>query len=176
MNITDRTINAVQELIHESYVINAKIDRMKSVLMAEFSYNETSEIVHKFIAHYFANGIGDALSERCLERYNISVIFGNIPLMDKIYNNVEEVLKDLLNTVITYQNMLSKCIEIAIEQLDMQIASDLYEFNIDYNNIVDQCILLVDKISLYGSNPSFDAHIKEHFFILNNLKLLGGDE
>ena len=88
--------------------------------------------------------------------------------MDKQYNTVEEVLNELLEIVIDFQNQLSMCIKIAMENMDKQIASDLLSFNMYYNNIVDQCILLVDKIKLYKDNPSFDAHLKDHFFILGD--------
>ena len=172
MNVTEKTRQAVQELISLSYIDNARIDRMKSVLVADLSYNETSELVHKFIAHYFSNGIGDAISEKCMERYNISVIFGGIPVMDKKYNSVKDVLDELLELVIDYQNYLSGCIKIAVENDDRHISSDLIEFMTDYNHIVDQCILLVDKINLYRDNPSFDAHIKDHFWIIDELALL----
>lgn len=168
MNITAPTKSAVQELITQCYIDNARIDRMKSVLLADLSYNETADVVHKYIAHYFSNGIGDDLSEKCLERYNISVVFGGIPVMDKQYNTVEEVLNELLEIVIDFQNQLSMCIKIAMENMDKQIVSDLLSFNVYYNNIVDQCILLVDKIKLYKDNPSFDAHLKDHFFILGD--------
>lgn len=168
MNVTKETKEAVQLLISQSYINNAKIDRMKSVLLADLAYNETSDVVHKYIAHYFSNGIGDDLSEKCLERYNISVIFGGIPVMDKQYSSVEEVLNELLEIVIDFQNQLSMCIKIAMENMDKQIATDLLSFNVGYNNIVDQCILLVDKIKLYKDNPSFDAHLKDHFFILGD--------
>ena len=165
--ITDKTKQAVQELISLSYVTNARIDRMKSVLVADLSYNETSDVVHEFIAHYFSNGIGDSLSDKCLERYNISVVFGGIPIMDKVYSSVKEVLDELLDLVIDYQNQMSMCIQIADDNMDKNVVSDLYEFNKDYNQIVDQCILMVDKIYLYNDNPSFDSHIKEHFFLLD---------
>ena len=35
----------------------------------------------------------------------------------------------------------------------------------DFNEIVEQAILLSDKISIYGTNPSFDRHI-DGFWIL----------
>lgn len=172
MNVTEKTKEAVQELISLSYIDNARVDRMKSVLVADLAYNETSKMVHEFIAHYFSNGIGDALSEKCAERYNISVIFGGIPIMDKKYSTVKEVLDELLELVIDYQNYLSGCIEIAVENDDRHISSDLIDFMRDYNQIADQCTLLVDKINLYRDNPSFDAHIKEHFWIIEELELL----
>lgn len=171
MYITQVTQFTVQELISLTYINNARIDRMKSVLLAKFSYNETADIVHEFIAHYFSNGIGDALSEKCLERYNIPVVFGGIPRMDKEYGSVREILEELLTLAVDYQNALSKCIAVAIENNDRNISADLIDFMEDYNLIVDQCILLKDKIDLYGDNPSFDAHLKEHFFILQDLEL-----
>lgn len=172
MNVTPKTQQAVQELITLSYIDNARIDRMKSVLVADLAYNETSDLVHQVIAHYFSNGIGDAIGEKCAERYNISVIFGGIPVMDKKYTSVKEVLDELLEIAIDYQNYLSGCIKIAVENDDRHISSDLIEFMTDYNQIVDQCILLVDKINLYRDNPSFDAHIKDHFWIIDELALL----
>lgn len=170
MNITKPTQEAIQALITQCYIDNARIDRMKSVLLADLAYNETAEIVHKYIAHYFSNKIGDDLSEKCLERYNISVVFGGIPVMDKKYNTVKEVLDELLELVIDFQNQLSMCMKIASDNMDKQIESDLIQFNVYYNNIVDQCILLVDKIDLYKEDPSFDAHIKDHFFILKDVE------
>lgn len=176
-NVTHETHLAVQELTSLAYVTNAKIDRMKSVLVADLAYNETSEVVHEFIAHYFSNGIGDALSEKCLERYNISVVFGNIPKMDKNYGSVAEVLEELQDICIDFQNAMSECIHIAVSNNDRHISSDLFEFMRDYNQIVDQVILFVDKIHLYKTEPSFDAHLKDHFFLLDGkLELLGNIE
>ena len=51
--------------------------------------------------------------------------------------------------------------------MDRQIATDLYSFNTDFNQIVDQCVLMCDKIAMYKDDPSFDAHIKDHFFLLD---------
>lgn len=173
-NVTHETHLAVQELISLAYVTNAQIDRMKSVLVADLAYNETSDVVHEFIAHYFSNGIGDALSDKCLERYNISVIFGGIPIMDKVYSNVTEVIEELQDVCIDFQNAMSKCIEIAVKNGDRNISSDIIDFMVDYNQIVDQVILMNDKIHLYKDNPTYDAHIKNHFFLLDgNLELLG---
>lgn len=171
MYITEDTHRTIQELISLTYKNNARIDRMKSELLAKFSYNETAEIVHEWIAHYFSNGIGDALSEICLERYNIPVVFGGIPIMNKEYGSVTEILYELLELVKEYQFALSKAIEVAVKNEDRNISADLLDFMRDYNLIVDQCILLVDKIDMYKDNPSYDAHIKDHFFILKDLKL-----
>ena len=38
------------------------------------------------------------------------------------------------------------------------------------NKIVEQVILLSDKIDVYKDNPSYDAHISEHFWILGEDK------
>ena len=68
--------------------------------------------------------------------------------------------------VITFQTMLMGVIDIANNKKDIQVFSDLLILLSDYNKIVEQTLLLVDKISVYDNPQSFDAHIKEHFWIL----------
>ena len=92
--------------------------------------------------------------------------------MNKEYSSVEEILQELLDLTIDYQNALNRCIEIAQENDDLHIVADLLNFAEDYSQIVDQSILLYDKIVLYKGEPSYDAHINS-FFVLDNLKLLG---
>lgn len=171
MYMSNSTKQALQELISLAYITNAKIDRMKSVLNAKFAYNQLGEKVHQFIAHYFSNGIGDALSEICLERYNIPVVFGGIPLMNQEYNSVMDVLVELQKNCQEFQIAICQCQRIADENNDKHISAELTEFIRDYNQIVDQTILFVDKIQMYKDNPMFDADV-DKFFILDNLELL----
>ena len=39
--VTNETIAALQEMVTESFIMNARIDRMQSVLDADLSYNQT---------------------------------------------------------------------------------------------------------------------------------------
>ena len=164
INITQPTIEAVQEMIVQSFLSNAKIDRLKSTLGVDLAYNNTANKIHLGIAHAFPVQLGDALGD-LLEGYNQSVVYGNIPIQNKTYVNAKDALDDLLEIVLEYQNKLNKCSMIAFENMDVHTYSGLINIINGYSKIVEQCILLVDKINLYREDPSFDHDI-DKFWIL----------
>ena len=164
INITQSTIKAIQEMTREAFCCNAKVDRLKSVVGVNLAYNNTANKIHLGIAHAFPVQLGDALGD-LIEGYNESVLYGDIPKQDKIYTNIKDALEDLLDIVIDYQNKLNKCTMIAFENMDIHTYSGLLEIVKGYSPIVEQCILLVDKINLYGIDPSFDNDI-DKFWIL----------
>lgn len=164
INITQATIDAIQEMIVESFRCNAMVDRLKSTLGVDLAYNNTSNKIHLGIAHAFPVQLGDSLGD-LLEGYNQSVVYGNIPIQDKTYDTVKDALDDLLDIVVNYQNKLNKCSMIAFENMDIHTYSGLLDIIKGYSPIVEQCILLVDKINLYKEDPSFDHDI-DKFWIL----------
>ena len=62
------------------------------------------------------------------------------------------------------------CAKIAFDNNDIHVYADLLDLLKDVNKIVEQVVLLSDKIDIYGDNPSFDAHIKNNFWILGENK------
>jgi len=169
MNVSTNTINACQEMIRESFLANARVDRMKSVMGAKLAYNNTADVIHLQIAHAYAGIYGDLIGDKALEGYNIDVTYGNIPQESKNYNTPAEILYELRDLTIDYQNKLNMCTKIALDNMDLHVFADLLNIISQHNQVVRATILLVDKIDLYGSDASFDAHIKEHF------NLLGGE-
>ena len=165
MLISEETKQALYALITECFKMNRLIDRQVSVLGTKFYMNNTASLCHKSIAHYFPT-LSDLIGEQCLERYGISVEYGETPSGKEDYVSVEEILTSMNENVITFQTMLMGVIDIANNKKDIQVFSDLLILLSDYNKIVEQTLLLVDKISVYDNPQSFDAHIKEHFWIL----------
>lgn len=168
-NVTHETHLAVQEMVNESFIANSKVDRMKSVLGTKLAYNKTADLIHLQIAHAFAGKFGDGLGD-LLEHYNIDIVYGNIPIANKDYLSVKEVIYDLFDLCIDYQNKLNMCTKIAFDQMDIHIYQGLLEIVEDFDKVVTQVILMKDKIDIYGDNPSYDAHIEDNFWIL------GGDD
>lgn len=164
INITQGTSMAVQSMVKQSFICNAVVDRIKSVLGVDLAYNNTADKIHIGIAHIFPVKLGDTIGD-ILEGYNQSVIYGDIPTQSKEYNSAEEALVDLLEVVIDYQNELNMCAKISFENMDFHVFKPLLDLIGEYSNIVKQCILLVDKIKLYKDNPSFDSDI-DKFWIL----------
>ena len=163
-NITQETIIAIQEMVKLSFDFNARTDRAKSVLSAKFAYNQTADKIHLGVGHKYAIDLGDNLGD-LIEAHNIPIVYGNIPIKDKDYFSVEEILVELLEESYEYQNKLNYCAKVAFDNMDLHVYSGILPLITFYNKIVEQYILLVDKIKLYGNNPSFDTDI-ESFWIL----------
>lgn len=166
INITKQTIEALQLMVDESFTMTALIDRMQSVLDAEFAYNNTANLIHQGLAHKYSGYFGDAIADLGLQGYDISVNYGNVPIMKQSYSTVKDILYELRDKIFEYQNKLNMCAKISLDNMDMHIYADLLPIIRDHNNILRQAILLCNKIDIYKDNPSFDAHIKDHFWIL----------
>lgn len=166
LNVTQPTIDALQEMVDESFIMTARIDRMQSVLDADFAYNNTGLLIHHGMAHQYSGYFGDAVADLGLQGYDISVNYGNVPPMNKKYSNVKELLYELKDYVFDYQNRLNACYKVAIDNMDIHIAADILEIVRNHNVIVRQCILLCNKIEIYNGSASYDSHVLQHFNLL----------
>lgn len=168
MIVTQATIDAVTELIGDCFKMNRHLDRLVSVLGVEFAYNNTANLVHQGIAHYYPV-LADSLGERCLERYNIPVYYATTPEGGQDYTSVTEIIKDLEKVNIEFQTKMMGCCKVAFENNDIHVYAELLDLLEDVNKIVEQVILLSDKIDVYKDNPSYDNHVTG-FWILGEDK------
>lgn len=67
--------------------------------------------------------------------------------------------------MIDFQSALMGVCRIAQDNGDLHVYVDMLDVLEDFNKIVEQAILLSDKIAIYGDKPSFDRHITS-FWIL----------
>lgn len=165
--ISENTYKALIEMIGKCFSENRYLDRLVSVLGTKFAYNNTADLIHHHVAHYFPV-LADEIGEKCLERYNIPVFYPATPEGGKDYNSVSEIIKDFEGRMIDFQSALMGLCKIAQDNGDIQIYADVLDILEDFNVYVEQATLLNDKIALYGTNPSFDAHVGQHFWILRN--------
>lgn len=165
MIVSTETQKALIEIIGQCFRENRYLDRLVSVLGVKFAYNNTANLIHHGIAHYFPD-LADQIGEKCLERYNIPVYYEATPSGGQDYSSVNDIIKDLEQRMIDFQVMLMGVCSIAQENKDIHVYIDLLDLLEDFNEIVEQAILLSDKIDVYGSNASFDAHVGQHFWIL----------
>ena len=168
MIVTQTTIDAVTELIGDCFKMTRHLDRLVSVLGVEFAYNNTANLVHQGIAHYYPM-LADSLGERCLERYNIPVYYAATPEGGQDYTSVTEIIKDLEKVNIEFQTKMMGCCKVAFENNDIHVYAELLDLLEDVNKIVEQVILLSDKIDVYKDNPSYDHNISS-FWILGEDK------
>lgn len=168
MIVTQATIDAVTELIGDCFKMNRHLDRLVSVLGVEFAYNNTASLVHQGIAHYYPM-LADSLGEKCLERYNIPVYYAATPEGGQDYTSVTEIIKDLEKVNIEFQTKMMGCCKVAFENNDIHVYAELLDLLEDVNKIVEQVILLSDKIDVYKDNVAYDNHVTG-FWILGEDK------
>lgn len=164
--VTQATQQSLIELIGKCFSENRYLDRLVSVLGTKFAYNNTADLIHHHMAHYFPV-LADEIGEKCLERYNIPVYYPATPEGGKDYSSVSEIIKDLEDKMVEFQIALMGVCKIAQDNGDLHVYADMLDMLEDFNVFVEQAILLNDKIALYGTNPSFDRHING-FWILGN--------
>lgn len=166
-NLMPKTISALQEMIDESFIMTAFVDRVQSVLAVKFACNQSGDLIHHEIAHRYSGTFADRIAE-ILQSYNIEVKYGNIPPMQEEYGSVSDIIHALNEKVIDYQNALNMCYKIAFDGMDIHVSSELVDIIVEHNRLVSQTILLSDKIDLYGDNiVAFDHDIKD-FWILKD--------
>ena len=152
MLVTENTQKVLIELIGRCFAENRYTDRLVSVLGVKFAYNNTADLIHQHIAHMYP-ALADEIGEKTLERYNIPVFYPATPEGGRTIN---------------FQIALMGACKIAQENGDIHVYADLLDMLEDYNKVVEQAILLSDKIDVYGTNPSYDNHIKGFWFLGND--------
>ena len=60
INITDKTVNALQSLVHDAFDVNATLDRVKTVMTTTLVYPIFGNYVH-MLAHKYALDMGDGI-------------------------------------------------------------------------------------------------------------------
>lgn len=163
MNVSQETINVLYELIGQCFRNNRILDRLVSVLGVEFAMSNTASLLHQHYAHQYPM-ISDIIGEKCLEAYNISVIYEATPVGNQNYESVKEMITVVNDMSYDFQNMLIHAMMVASNNEDMQVYVELGEVLKDFNPMVAQSQLLLDKVELYGDALyNYDADINKFF-------------
>ena len=166
MIVSKNTQDALMEIIKQCFVENRKFDRMVSVLGVKFAMNQTADRIHHGIAHWFP-ALSDLIGERTLERYNITVIYGETPSGTEDYDRASDIIAEVERRVIDFQTMFMGVCKIALDNNDIHVYADLMDMLEDVNEIVEQVILLNDKMAIYGDEriAAYDHDVPD-FWIL----------
>lgn len=166
MIVSKNTQDALMELIKQCFVENRKFDRMVSVLGVKFAMNQTADRIHRGIAHWFP-ALSDLIGERTLERYNITVVYGETPSGAEDYDRASDIIAEVERRVIDFQTMFMGVCKIALDNNDIHVYADLMDMLEDVNEVVEQVILLNDKMAIYGDERigAYDHDIPDFFFL-----------
>ena len=157
INITDKTVQAIQLLVHDAFNTNAILDRVKTILMTNLACPNASKMVHK-VAHMYSLNMADGIGD-LIEGYNEPIEYGGIEKHIETYDNVISVFDKIMEVSLNFQNELNMATKIAMENGDIHIFQELLEIIEEHNKIVVATIGWKDIADKFSTHPSFDTAI-----------------
>lgn len=165
MNVSNATIKAIHELNGEMFAMNRFWDATVSILGVTYVCQTASKMMHEHIAHWYP-AIADTLNERCLENFNIVAYYPATPAGDVSYTNLQDMMEQMLDKTITFQNKVMATRKIAEENQDYSIVVELDRILLEVNAQVGQMLLVNDKAQQYGSDyTAFDKDFPTFFYL-----------
>lgn len=165
MNVSNATIKAIHELNGEMFAMNRFWDATVSILGVTYVCQTASKMMHEHIAHWYP-AIADTLNERCLENFNIVAYYPATPAGDVSYTNLQDMMEQMLDKTITFQNKVMATRKIAEENQDYSIVVELDRILLEVNAQVGQMLLVNDKAQQYGNDyTAFDKDFPTFFYL-----------
>lgn len=168
MNVSEGTIKAIHELSGECFSMNRYWDATVSILGVTYVCSTASKLIHEHIAHWYPH-IADVINERCLENFNIVAYYPATPAGDVAYNNLQDMMEQMLEKTLMFQNKVMAVRQIAVENGDLLVAVELDKVLLMVNEQFAQMLLIKDKAEQYGENyTSFDKDFPTFFPLANS--------
>ena len=165
MNVSEQTIQAIRECNTKCFYMNRLYDTAMDTLSIDFVCPQAEKLMHENMAHTFPL-LAAELNHKCLGAFNIKTYYGATPAGDWTWNNLLEMMEELMNETFGFQNVFMGALKVAIENNDYLVVVELNELLREVNKIVEQIILIRDKAELYGDNyTAFDKDIPSFFYL-----------
>jgi hypothetical protein len=109
------------------------------------------------------------INERCLENFNIVAYYPATPAGDVSYNNLQDMMEQMLEKTLTFQNKFMAVRNIAMNNGDLLVVVELDKILLMVNEQFAQMLLIKDKAEQYGENyTSFDKDFPTFFPLANS--------
>lgn len=168
MNVSESTIKALHELNGECFTMNRYWDATVSILGVTYVCSTASKLIHEHIAHWYPH-IADVINERCLENFNIVAYYPATPAGDVAYSNLQDMMAQMLEKTLTFQNKVMAVRQIAVDNGDLLVAVELDRVLLMVNEQFAQMLLINDKAEQYGEDyASFDKDFPTFFPLANS--------
>jgi len=148
--LTTEIKSSLEKIISKCFFNNRIMDRMCSILSINFAMSNTSNILHKRLAHLYpvlADDVSDYMDAR-----DCSVIYGATPVGDQEYESVLECFNKILELNLDLESEIKNSIKVANEINDYATKVFLENFLLKIISITKDILLLVDKAEMYGDS------------------------
>lgn len=168
MMISDETIDCLNRLVQEGFILNRIWDRGLSVLSVKFAMNNFNKIFHVGLAHRFPVDWSDYFSE-VMEKYNVTTRYLVTPEDSSDYNSPREFFDKNLQYHQEMYTILKEAIDTATIQGDINVEKYLNQFVPMFNKYMEQAILLKDKAYAVKNDDWFTFdYMCDKFFLFGD--------
>lgn len=146
-----------------AFEMNRYWDATVSILGVSYVCPRASKMLHVGVAHWYP-AIADTITEQCLENFNIVAYYPATPAGDVAYENLQDMMEQMLDKTITFQNDVMATRQVAQDNQDYSIVVELDKILLEVNEQVAQMLLINDKAQQYGLDyTSFDKDFPTFF-------------
>ena len=158
--INDTVNNKLNDIIKMLFGGNRIMDRGMSILSVKFVMNKTVDNIHPKLAHLYPK-LADVISNYQGSRDCLS-IYGLTPLENTDYSTPLEFFERMAEYQQDLESLVSEGIELAKENSDYMTKVFLDSFLLSLIPVMNQLLLLVDKMESYKDQwMLFDANVED---------------
>lgn len=155
--ISNETIECLNQLIQQGFILNRLWDRGMSVLGVDFAMNKFVKIFHEGLAHRFPVDWSDYFAH-ILEQYNIKAAYYVTPEDVSEYATPIDFFDKNLEYHRRMYDLLKKAMNVAVLNGDVNVEKALNHFILTFNRYMEQALLLKDKaVAVNGNWFLFDS-------------------
>lgn len=158
MLLSEKTSQALDELVGACFDMNRTMDRMCSVMQNVFAMPQATEIIHHKLAHLWPL-LADEISG-FKDQYNVLTFYPETHGDNRIYTNMLDLTETMLKETTDIYQMIKMTYNIAKEEGDLNTCAMLMRFTRLISIVISQVITLRDKAKeMPTAYDSYDRHI-----------------
>ena len=158
MFLSEKTSQAIDEIVGSFFNLNRTVDRMCSVLLNKWSMQRTEQLLHYNHAHTYPllADIWSDFKSDC----NIPTVYPETHKDDRDYNSLLDMMETYLKEVGNVYSMIKITYNIAKDEGDLNACAMIMDFIPKMTEMISQVITLRDKAEQIEDFAKYDEYVK----------------
>lgn len=160
MYLSDKTSEALDEIVGGFFSLNRTADRMTSVLQNKWAMPQAADILHHRLAHIFPL-LADVVSG-FKDEWNVPTIYPDTHRDARDYTNLKDMMETLTRECGDVYEMIKMTYKIAKDEGDLNACAMLLGLTEKLTKVMGQIFTLRDKAEQMPTEyDKYDAHIDD---------------
>lgn len=158
MFLSQKTSDALDEIVGAFFDLNRTFDRAVSYMQNKWCMPQAADIIHHKLAHLWPLEADKVSGFK--DQYNMLTRYPVTHEDNRTYVDLSDMMNTLLSEVGEVYEMIKMTYQVAKEEDDLNACSMLFSLTEDMNILIGQMITLADKAEQMRTDyDTFDRHI-----------------